>query len=693
MQLLRNILLFILFYFNLTHSYKICALKEHSMDCKGLERYNNIKCVYVDNELSCLTKIDSGEIDFGLINAETLFLGTHLTSNVVAIAQTKPETNVHYYQYETVIVSRERFKPQKGMSYCHPGFKPTNIPPLILKEFEQQVIGTDYDTKFETSIESEISALNNYFGPSCRPGEWTLNKPLDEYLHNKYTKLTELCDELKAPSFEQALECMLKNNHSIALSSLNTVNGMGNTITTPLWYYCKNGTVSKEPCVWSKQPHKLLIVNTKENDLKNSLEKWLTANRDLADKELEYLKEILEDNENSNVQLKYRFNKDELLQTWTNFSKSFRYIPPSYDSIISRRKMRWCTTSDNEQMKCKWLSQAGVNYGIQPVVECVQKSSEFECLKAINKNSKTADLMVISTDLGYAARKYGLSAIAFPVTNQAINTLLLIKNNRNITRLEDLKGKRGCFPLYGGTAWLSFVKVLKGIDLRNESSDYGKLLSDLLGDSCMPGAMETNRAFDDKIDLKKMCKLCTETGNTCGASEATNLYFNTSGALKCLEEKGDFAVIVKDPTIKFPTNVSVMCKNGTFSMLDSFDVDEGCYLSTVISSEIITRNNDPLNNDSQLAFLEFEYWFSNYPHKPFGLFDSFNNINDLLFKDTTKGLELPSSEKDIIKNYVKLLDHINHYENGHNKAFCVDNSSITFFTTIVIIVTIFLNSF
>nr|XP_022919639.1 transferrin-like [Onthophagus taurus] len=717
MKLLQKTLFIIFFYVNLTYSYKICALKKHENICGQLERNNRIKCEYVDNEASCLIKIDSGEIDFGSINAETAFLGNGLISNVVPFAQIIPETarNVEF-DYETVVVSEEKFESLEGLSYCHPGFENTLIPPLILKEFEQHVFkkySNHCDTEFETSVEWEIFALNKIFGDSCRDGVWTPDKKLDEHLHDKYPGLIKLCPNLNGDPLERSLQCMLNTKHSIALTTSNTINNKINTTNKALWYYCKNGTVSNTPCSWSKQPYPILIMSNHQSqpgNLENTLKKWLSrevfnkdgsedSESDLDEKDLRYLKEILNNNkELNNVVVNYKLFNDNTSNAWGNFIKSFRDIPSPDDSIICKRKMRWCTTSDNEQTKCKWLSQASINYGIQPVVECVQKSSELECLKAISNNNESADLITTSADLGYAAKKYGLSAIAFPETynNQEINTLLLVKNDRNIERLENLKGKKGCFPLYSGIAWLSFVEATRGIVLSNESCDYGKLLSDFLGDSCMPGAIETNRAIHNTVDSEKMCKLCTETGKTCEASEATNLYFNTSGALRCLEEKGDFAVIVKDPSLVFPNNVQVMCKNGTFSTLDAFNVDEGCYLSTLTTSEVITRINDPLNKDIQLALLQYDEWFAAKTHTPFRLFDSFNNTKDLLFKDSTPGLAVPTSQKPPIKNYVELFKHIGDCSKGSGVA---DNPSkgirsITFVTTtLLIFTTIIMNLF
>lgn len=56
-----------------------------------------------------------------------------------------------------------------------------------------------------------------------------------------------------------------------------------------------------------------------------------------------------------------------------------------------------------EQEKCKWLLQAAVNRGIQPVVQCVQSIDKLGCLEDI-ENGK-ADVVTVEAEYGYVAKR------------------------------------------------------------------------------------------------------------------------------------------------------------------------------------------------------------------------------------------------------------------------------------------------
>lgn len=61
-------------------------------------------------------------------------------------------------------------------------------------------------------------------------------------------------------------------------------------------------------------------------------------------------------------------------------------------------------TSAEEEQKCKWLQQAALNYGIQPVIDCVSKESNVECLKALK--NKVADVAVSDSNVTYTVNRY-----------------------------------------------------------------------------------------------------------------------------------------------------------------------------------------------------------------------------------------------------------------------------------------------
>lgn len=56
---------------------------------------------------------------------------------------------------------------------------------------------------------------------------------------------------------------------------------------------------------------------------------------------------------------------------------------------------------------------------------------------------------------------------------------------------------------------MAFINRLRNASiLPNDSCDYGKLVSDFLGDSCMPGARNDLHTPTESTNVDKMCKLC-----------------------------------------------------------------------------------------------------------------------------------------------------------------------------------------
>lgn len=108
----------------------------------------------------------------------------------------------------------------------------------------------------------------------------------------------------------------------------------------------------------------------------------------------------------------------------------------------------------------------------------------------------------------------------------------------------------------------------KGV-LAKDTCDYGKLVSDFVSDSCVPGTNSDDHAVTAGTDSDKLCSLCQssasvlskQTIHMCGPysryvicfiaaakncnADNTNNYYGSEGALRCLLEVGQFAVITK----------------------------------------------------------------------------------------------------------------------------------------------------
>ncbi|KAJ8948396.1 hypothetical protein NQ314_008436 [Rhamnusium bicolor] len=82
-----------------------------------------------------------------------------------------------------------------------------------------------------------------------------------------------------------------------------------------------------------------------------------------------------------------------------------RNIPSISNSIQCSVSIKWCTLNEYEQQKCKWLQQAALNSGLQPVIECSQ-SNDTDTLSCLNdiRNGK-ADIAFTDVNYGYIALK------------------------------------------------------------------------------------------------------------------------------------------------------------------------------------------------------------------------------------------------------------------------------------------------
>lgn len=74
----------------------------------------------------------------------------------------------------------------QAKKYCHPGFRYKElITPLLLQEFENAVLSrnsVNICSNEGTLLEKYIKSLSDFFGPSCRPGAWTVNTTLNAQL-------------------------------------------------------------------------------------------------------------------------------------------------------------------------------------------------------------------------------------------------------------------------------------------------------------------------------------------------------------------------------------------------------------------------------------------------------------------------------------------------------------------------------
>lgn len=271
------------------------------------------------------------------------------------------------------------------------------------------------------------------------------------FLESTYSSLCSLCssqncDQPSIDPFQESLDCLVNNDADVAFTALDKAQTFFENPSNAQKYkfLCKDDTVSNPdaPCVWSKQLRTLIVANrflifvsaflvvykifflsAVAGPARSTLEQWLenykvggmTPFSISGDALLNHLLSILQIDGSTE---RIRFIGEVNLKTYVSgklsqFRKGKVFFLtckidsrsiPDEKSELCDTNMKWCTISPEEKQKCLWLSQAALNRGIQPVVKCVESSSQLECINDV-KNNK-ADLLTVDANYGFIAKRY-----------------------------------------------------------------------------------------------------------------------------------------------------------------------------------------------------------------------------------------------------------------------------------------------
>ncbi|GJQ72838.1 hypothetical protein Trydic_g1487 [Trypoxylus dichotomus] len=709
-KILVTYLVFVLLPGLKAYKYTLCTVPRYSPDCEQLNRTEDINCVIRKNNADCMLLLEKGNVTFAIASAEEAALASSLLNRISVLAEFRDTTTKSNIEYSTVVLMKKHLKSFsfKGAKFCHPGLDKNLISRAMLTEFEMKVLAENNidvcSNTNNTLVENYISTLSNYFGPSCLPGSWVVaNKILDGELKLKYPPLSELCNqpayqENKNSPFLQSLDCALSGDGEIAITSLSDLkrdSGRYEKALQEFLILCKNGTAANitAECVWNRQPRSLVITNEAFTlELANDFRVWFSSlifdndiqlanaevsaegdvSRAIHEKLIGPLQKIVFPDKNFQIKI--------VNSSLKAYLKDFgRDIPSKESSQLCKKSIRFCI-SEAEREKCKWLQQAGLNYGMQPVIECAPLKDKTLCINEIQ--AERADLTITSDNMMYyATRKQNFSILAFGEQDlQDMQRTILIVNTTKIKSLQDLKGKRGCFSEYGDRAYFGFITATKGEIWQNSSPFYIENIGQFLNKSCMPGIEDlySHEPYPSNLDTDKLCQLCTavsdaDTHSTC-KPDANNDYFGDHGALKCLVHSGDFAVLTMIENITLGNDTAVMCKNGTLTT--SFPIDDECVLSLTIDDILFARKNDSKTKDILLLIEEIDYRFAINSDTPFKVYDRFGTEKDLIFKDATKGVEIATTTTNRYMNtQKKMFESMPQLISVKNETFTDDNGS------------------
>lgn len=704
---------------------RVCATLKNADDCAQLQRGNSeVSCIFVQDAIECAQRIRNGTAEFGILTAENAFHMATLRYDGLAVIKElrHRDKKLEPFDFQSVVVVRSNHydgvKNLREMDYCHPGLhqrqRHERWTEAFLKHFERQVVPYDC-SEGETPSEIEAAALVKYFKSACRPGAWSHIEEEDKKLKEKYPALCELCDNKETCSYtptpatdhQKALECMLKTENGLAYVAQQEALDFFTAkvdLQNNFQYLCPNGSYepifnNSNPCPWLKQPWSLVVSNN-ENSLgiAQRLQRWTlfgTSSWEIA------LTSILT---SSGSNILYPVQNIAFLVDYVN---PIRPIPA--DIGMCTTTSRWCTHSYEEKDKCDVLRAVALSTGIKPIFECNEpRTDTVSCISDVSTGK--ADLLGIDSNFGYLARHvYNLSTILYEETEDSrySSVVAVIKESdaERITSFEDFRDKRACFPEYGGIASIAFINIAKGRGIfKREECTFGPLLASYFSDSCIPGSRSV---FHDPTNSNpdNLCTLCqtqlvqtttqgivalagemeyddgTQTTDgiegdeefeekiphvpnrsiNCAAS-ISNRFYGTRGALTCLNEVGDVAILEHQNLAYHanalnlkPDNFRILCRNGSLASTTGFDVDPSCFMTTIVDGEIVVNRNNSRNMGILNALISLDLYLQSDPD--FKMYNIFSGAKDLLFEDSALGLVAPDSESlsKSVENYIQLF--------------------------------------
>lgn len=259
------------------------------------------------------------------------------------------------------------------------------------------------------------------------------------------------------------------------------------------------------------------------------------------------------------------------------------------------------------------------------------------------------------------------------------------------------------------SASIAFINVAKNRGIfKREDCEFGSLLGDYFSDSCFPGSRSIfhNPAASNPETLCTLCQIHflettsapvralanrlgddddqaeDEPDNIEGgdgdenlpfipnrsincAAAPSNRYYGTRGALACLSEIGEIAVIEHQNLAQHAQALNIeehdfriLCKNGSLAANTGFNVDPACFLTTIVDGEVVIRRRSDKNAGIINALLSLDKYLQNDPD--FKMYNIFSGERNLLFEDSSLGLVSPSDSglSQSVQNYIKLFEDV-----------------------------------
>nr|KAF6335880.1 transferrin [Pipistrellus kuhlii] len=307
---------------------------------------------------------------------------------------------------------------------------------------------------------------------------------------------------------------------------------------------------------------------------------------------------------------------------------------------VSEKPVRWCTVSDQEDRKCTAFKNQ--NDDLKKGLDCVRKSSHYECIEAIA--NKGADAVTLDGGLVFDAGQapYNLKPVVAEYYGSKENpqtsyyAVAVVKKGSGF-QLNQLQGKKSCHTGINRSAGWKIPMGTLYPELSEPQEDLQKAAANFFGGSCVPGV--------DPNAYPKLCQLCAGKGKDKCAFSHHEPYFGYSGALKCLMDGAGEVAFVKHLTVldDLPNQAErdqyeLLCRDNTRKPVDKY---EECHLAIVPSHAVVARSVDGKEDLIWELLNQAQERYGRGTSGDFQLFSSSEGKN-LLFKDSTQGfLKVP----------------------------------------------------
>lgn len=170
------------------------------------------------------------------------------------------------------------------------------------------------------------------------------------------------------------------------------------------------------------------------------------------------------------------------------------------------------------------------------------------------------------------------------------------------------------------------------------------------------------------------------------AAEPDNKFYGTKGALSCLWENGDVAVLELQNLAEHanalnldPNQFRVLCKNGSMAAYTGFAVDAECPLTIIVDGEVVTRRHTTKLPGIVNMLMSLDIYLQHDPD--FKMYNIFNGDKNLLFEDSSLGIASPNNTilGESVQNYIKLFSDVENCFNG------IDAMQINFLLTFTLV--------